>query len=256
MKKLPTPIALFWLAAVLGLAPLRQADAKPLIQIGVEVVEIDESKTRKLGVEWMEKLNLFESNVPAVLEVGKFLRSPLQADIHLLMDEGAADLLANPKLVTRDESTATFHAGGEIPYVTVSSLGNADVLFKPYGVQLEIHPQLQPDGMINLNLTAEVSSPDDQRSVSVSGTSVPGLRVRRVMSDLTLAPGSTLTMAGLIQNDKATLRKGVPGLMDIPLLGHLFSVRTRVTRRTSIVVFITPVVLEGGTGRVALSSAE
>jgi len=232
------------LIAGVGLAP-SAGQAKPLIQIGVEVVEVDESKTRKLGVQWMERIGVGEMSVPAVLEVGKLTRDALMTELHAMMENGTADLLANPKLVTRDESTATFHAGGELPYATAGSLGTVEVAFKPYGVNLKILPKLEPDGRIQLDLDAEVSGPDDQNSVTLSGNVVPGIRSRRVQSQLTLAPGSTLTIAGLIQNDRITKKRGVPGLMSIPLLGRLFYVNTQVNRRTSIVVFVTPMVLEG-----------
>ena len=57
-------------------------------------------------------------------------------------------------------------------------------------------------------------------------------------------PGSTLTLAGMIQTQKEWKRRGVPLLMDIPALGYLFSKKSEIQRRTSIVVFITPVILE------------
>jgi len=230
----------------LVLLPITQSlHAKPLIQIGVEVVEVDETKTRKLGIEWMSRLGLAEMNVPAVFEVGRLTRDALQTEIHAMMEKGTADLLANPKLVTRDSSTATFHAGGELPYATSGTLGTVEVAFKPYGVNLSILPRLQDDGRIQLDLDAEVSGPDDQNSVSLSGNIVPGIRSRQIRTKLTLAPGSTLTIAGLIQNDRITKKRGVPGLMHIPLLGRLFYVNAQINRRTSIVVFVTPIVLEG-----------
>jgi len=226
-----------------GLPPI--ALAKPLIQIGVEVVEVDEAKTLKLGVDWMETLGLREMNVPAVFKVGTITRDALFADIHAMMQHGTADLLANPKLVTRDGTTANFHAGGELPYATSGSLGTVQVEFKPYGVTLKISPHLETTGEITLNLDAEVSGPDDQHSVTLAGNTVQGIRSRQISSQLTLTQGSTLTLAGLIQNDRVTTKKGVPGLMDIPFLGRLFSVTTKANLRTSIVVFVTPMVLEG-----------
>jgi pilus assembly protein CpaC len=219
---------------------------KPLIQIGVEVVEVNETKNQKLGIEWMEKIGLREMDVPAVFKVGQITRDALRADLHFLEERGAADLLANPKLVTRDSSTATFHAGGELPYATSGSLGTVQVEFKPYGINLNIYPKLEETGEITLNLEAEVSAPDEQNAVSLAGNIVPGIRSRKITSQLTLVPGSTLTLAGLLQNDKVRRKKGVPGLMDIPILGRLFYANTLTARKTSIVVFVTPTVLEGG----------
>jgi pilus assembly protein CpaC len=237
----------FWISlAFMLLCSVPQISfAKPLIQIGVEVVEVDEQKTLNLGVDWMEKLGLQELNVPAILKVGTVTRDALFADLDAMLDHGTANLLANPKLVTRDGSTANFHAGGELPYATSGSLGTVQVEFKPYGVTLKISPHLEINGEITLNLDAEVSGPDDQHTVILSGNTVQGIRTRQISSQLTLTPGNTLTLAGLIQNDKVDHKKGIPGLMEIPILGRLFYVNTKADERTSIVVFVTPMILEG-----------
>jgi len=217
--------------------------SKSLIQIGVEVVEVDEQKTQDLGVEWIHQFHIQESNIPSFFTVGTFARSQIFADLQALEQHGAADLLANPKLVARDGTTANFHAGGELPYAIAGTLGTVTIEFKSYGINLKISPHLETSGSIAMTIDAEVSSPDSQNSVTLAGTTVPGIRSRTVSSQLILAPGSTLTLAGLIQNDKEWSRTGVPGLMHIPVLGYLFSHKTQTNRRTSIVVFVTPTVI-------------
>jgi len=221
------------------------ADNKSLIQIGVEVVEVDEQKAQNLGIEWLSTLHISESSVPALLTLGTFTRDAIFADLTFLEAHGAADLLANPKLVARDGTEASFHAGGELPYATASTLGTVTVVFKTYGVDLKVNPHINEEGQIEISVDAAVSGPDEQNAVTLSGNVVPGIRSRQVTSQLTVAPGGTLTMAGLIQNEKEWARRGVPGLMHIPLLKYLFSRKVEFNRRTSIVVFITPTVLEG-----------
>ncbi len=216
----------------------------PLIQIGVEVVEIDEQKATNLGVQWLAKLHVEEKSVPSFFRVGTFDREKLFADIRFLEESGAADLLANPKLVARDGTSATFHAGGEIPYATSSAAQAVSVEFKPYGVELTISPKMISPDLIDLSVEAKVSSPDTQNGVSLSGNVVPGIRSRSASSQVSLAPNSTLTMAGLLLNDKEWRRVGVPGLMHIPLLKYLFSYRVQTHRKTSIVIFVTPTILD------------
>jgi pilus assembly protein CpaC len=254
MKFPPPRMGVFFLCAVKALVvtcsgvthAVQGSKGEALIQIGVEVVEVDEQKTAKLGIQWLSALHMEEANVPAVLAIGTLTRGKIFADIDFLLQEGGADLLANPKLVTREGTTAVFHAGGEIPYIVSSGLSSATVEFKPYGVNLQINPKLDAQNQIVLNLNAEVSGPDEQNSVSLSGNIVPGILSRRVSSQLTLEPGTTLTLAGLIQNQKQWERRGVPVLMHIPILGYLFSHKVTSNRRTSIVVFVTPIILEGG----------
>lgn len=221
------------------------APSKPLIQIGAEVVEVDEQKAQNLGVQWLSTLHVTESSVPSLLSVGTLTRDVIFADLQFLEQQGAADLLANPKLVARDGTNATFHAGGEIPYAATSgSQGSVTVTFKEYGVDLKITPHVNEQGLIEMSVEAAVSGPDTQNQVSLSGNMVPGIRARHVSSEITLAPGSTLTLAGLIQDEKEVERDGIPGLMHVPLLKYLFSHKVLSHHKTSIVVFVTPIILE------------
>jgi pilus assembly protein CpaC len=236
-------------------APALPLKVDPLIQIGVEVVEVDENKTSDLGIEWLSQLKVNEMTVPALFQVGTFSRDAITATLHALMSEGAADMLANPKLVTRNGSTAQFLAGGEIPYSTAGSLGTTSVEFKPYGVRLRISPKLENENRINMDLEAEVSAPDEENSISVSGNTVPGILSRQISSQLTLEPGNTLTLAGLIQNQKQSTRQGIPILQSIPGLGYLFSHKTVTIRHTSIVIFVTPTLLDVGKKTALLPAA-
>ncbi len=242
-----------WWLGTGGRLSAAPAEKKPLIQIGVEVVEVDEQKAMNLGIQWMKSLHIEEAAVPSLFHVGTLSREAIFADLQFLEQNGAADLLANPKLVARDGTSATFHAGGEIPYATAASLGTVTVEFKPYGVDLKVSPHLNADELIELSIDAEVSGPDSQNGVTLSGNVVPGIRSRKASSELTLAPGSTLTMAGLLQNDKEWIREGIPGLMHIPLLKYLFSHKVKTHRKTSIVIFVTPTLLEAPKAPMASS---
>lgn len=227
----------------------------PLIQIGVEVVEVDEQKAANLGIQWLGQLHVQEKSIPAFLDIGTLAREAVYADLKFLEQQGAADLLANPKLVARDGTSATFHAGGEIPYATTASQGSVSVEFKSYGVNLRVKPHVNSKELIELSVEAEVSGPDTQSSVTLSGNAVPGIRSRRASSEITLAPGSTLTLAGLLQNDKEWTRQGIPVLMHIPVLKYLFSHQVRSHRRTSVVIFVTPSILEAPRPPVAYKPA-
>jgi pilus assembly protein CpaC len=243
---------------LLGFVVVRQAqaaDTKPLIQISVEVVEVDQQKSMNLGIQWLSTLHVQEGNVPSLLTVGTLSRDAIFADLQFLEQNGAADLLANPKLVTRDGTEATFHAGGEIPYATAASLGTVTVVFKPYGVDLKINPHLNEQDQIELSVDAEVSGPDAQNAVTLSGNVVPGIRSRKASSQITLSPGSTLTLAGLLQNDKEWTRDGIPVLMHIPVLKYLFSHKVISRRKTSVVVFVTPTIIEAPKAPVAFHPA-
>ncbi len=221
------------------------AGSRPAIEVKVEVTEVDNLKASQLGVEWVDAIAVQEKTPPAVVSLGSFERlTAIHGDLHFLIEEGAAELLANPNLVTDSGTTATFHAGGEIPYVTNSSLGATHVEFKLYGVALDIKPRVVSAGLIQMQIRASVSAPDRTNGVLLSGNLVPALFEREVTSNVTVSTGSTVMLAGLVQTQKEETVKGVPFLRRLPLVGALFRWRTQTDRRTTVVIFMTPRVVD------------
>lgn len=239
-KRLLTPLLIMFAPPIRGaLVP-----PKVPIEVQVEVNEVDNSKAASLGIDWINTISLAESAPAGIVALGPIERTtPLQADVHFLVEEGAADLLANPNLVTDSGTPATFHAGGEIPYITSSSLGTTHVEFKSYGVKLNVQPTLLADGHIQMRLRAGVSAPDPSNGAQLSGNAVPALLDREVTSNVTVRPGLTMTLAGLVQTQKTEVSSGVPVLRRIPLLGALFRWRRTNFHRTTIIMFVTPRVI-------------
>lgn len=228
---------------------VRAADAAPAakktIEVQVEVAEVDNTRASSLGVSWPEAVRAEESSVPGLVSIGPLERlTRLHADVRFLMEEGAAELLANPNLVTDSGTAATFHAGGQIPYATSASLGATSVEFKPYGVVLEVRPRWLDEGRIEMKIRASVSAPDRTNGVLLSGNLVPALFEREVTSHVTVDPGQTVTLAGLVQTQSDQSIRGVPILRKIPVLGALFRWKTRSQRRTTIIMFVTPRVVD------------
>lgn len=211
------------------------------IEVRVEVTEVDNVGASKLGVEWIDQLSFAETAAQGPVSLGSIERTtPLKADVHFLIEEGVAQLLANPTLVTDSGTSARFRAGGEIPYITTGSLGTTHVEFKPYGVMLSIRPRILEDGRIRMDVETGVSAPDNSSGVSLSGNTVPALLERTVSSHVTVESGTTMTVAGLVQSQHEEVVSGVPFLRRIPLLGALFRWRRTNHRRTTIIAFVTP----------------
>jgi pilus assembly protein CpaC len=97
---------------------------------------------------------------------------------------------------------------------------------------------------INLKLTPEVSSIDPASSVTVSGISVPGFRTRRAETVVTVDPGSTLVIGGLIQRDVSEIRRKIPLLGDIPIIGQLFRSKQFTEGKTDLMIMVTPEIQE------------
>lgn len=160
----------------------------------------------------------------------------LAASLASLAQRGEAVLLAQPQLLARSGSTASFLAGGEVPYTSTDRDGASTTLFKPYGVSLQITPRIDRNGAIRSRIEVEASSID----ASMSLPSGPALRTRRASTEFNVRAGQTLVLGGFLSRERSSERSGLPLLSDIPLLGSLFSAQLAQQRDTELAIFVTP----------------
>ncbi|MEO2168487.1 MAG: type II and III secretion system protein, partial [bacterium] len=98
-----------------------------------------------------------------------------------------------------------------------------NVQYRDTGVILNILPQINADGLVNLQIRQEVSDVDE--SVT-SETGSPTFIVREAETTAVVQDGDTLLIGGIIQEGSSRSRSGIPYLMDIPVLGQLFRYET------------------------------
>ena len=136
--------------------------------------------------------------------------------------QGLIRTLVEPNLTAVSGETANLLAGGEFPIPVAEDLGKISIEFKQFGVLLNFTPIVLDPGRISLKLNSEVSAIDRTLQVRLSNTEIPGLSVRRASSTVEMPSGGSIMIAGLLQNDITSSLSGLPGLMDIPVLGALF----------------------------------
>jgi len=222
-----------------------------LVQIAIEIAEVNNTKAREVGIKWLDSMHVAEAVAPVgslnvLSDIGARTRSVMAGDIKLLLEKGAAELLANPKLIVKSGASASFKAGGEMPYIGAgSATSGPTVEFKEYGIKLEIQPTiLSGSEDIHVVLLASVSSIDYSKSATMSGNIVPGILNREVTTDVNVKGGTTITIAGLVQTKKEKVTKGIPLLGEIPILGLLFSHQKWINNKTTVVIFLTPTIYE------------
>src|SRR5437762_8292310 len=89
---------------------------------------------------------------------------------------------------------------------------------------------------------SEVSS-ENALTGGQGGTTIPSIKTRRAETTLEIPSGGTMAMAGMIQEQTKQQIEGVPGLMQLPILGALFKSRDYVNRQTELVVLVTPYIV-------------
>ena len=164
----------------------------------------------------------------------------LSSRINLMQGNGDALILASPTLIARSGGEAEFLAGGQIPLPTVSATGQQDVKFKDYGIKLRIKPVADNEGNINARVETELSQPDLSNAVN----GIPGLLSRTAQADLSMKDGETLVISGLMDSNLSKDVSEVKYLAAIPVLGHLFRNNRLRDRKTELVIFVTPKVID------------
>jgi len=164
------------------------------------------------------------------------LASSITSVINLLVQNGDAVVLAEPRLACRSGGSARFVAGGELPVPFASGLGTVSVGFKEYGVKFDVSPVASETGVIAAKIATEISAINFEIQVQ----DVPGLLKRRAETEVNLRENETLVIAGLLSDESSRSIDRVPGLGALPILGALFRSREFRDRKTDLVVFITP----------------
>ncbi len=169
------------------------------------------------------------------------------ATLQAMEQAGVIHALAEPTLTAISGKSAHFLAGGEFPYPSITSCTTTPcpptIQFQNFGVSLTFTPVVLSEGRISLNMLTEVSELNNQNTVTVAGTTVPGLSVRRADTTVEIPSGGSLAIAGLIQDETKQDITGLPGLMEVPVLGSLFRSRDFLNNKTELMVLVTPFIV-------------
>lgn len=163
---------------------------------------------------------------------------------------GVTRILAEPTVTAISGEQAKLTVGGEIPVpgsgsCTITTGGaqpvcTPGITFKPYGVFLAFTPVVLSEGRISLRLATEVTEVDLQNSFAYANVSVPGFRSRKNETTIELPSGGSIATAGLITQKSAQSITGLPGLLNLPVLGALFRSRDYLRNETELLVVVTP----------------
>jgi len=182
--------------------------------------------------------------------VGNFTTDSFELAIRALKQVQDTKILSNPKLLVTNNEEAKIHVGDTVPYIISTTSGTGenaitseDVRFVDVGLKLNVTPTINDDGFVTMTLKPEIS--EVVGSISSQGGGIPQVNKTLVETTVMVKDGSTIVLGGLRKENKTQTRKGVPVLMDIPIIKTLFSSTTDSIEATEIVIFITPHIIKG-----------
>ncbi len=256
---------------------LRRLDCEtPQVHIKVRVVEISATSSLEYGFEYTQdrsdrssllrridsKLhpkNYLDSLKPGATEFqgatltlftkGKH-SGQIDMLIRMLRESGNAEILSCPDILVAKGATATLHTGQEVPFQEVKVIGTQTqyfTRFKKVGVELKVTPKFIGANAVKLFVRPQVSSLTGWTDPAlVGGISNPIVSTRNCETTVTVESGQTLVIAGLLENRRLLLKRSVPIIGDIPLLGYLFSSTRHEIDKTQLLFFLTIDVVHPG----------
>lgn len=215
-----------------------------MVMLDVKVVELPRQRLRELGVHWQSSPDgglhagaawQLGSAGARLAQEGPVLGSGalfgmselLTARVQAMTQSGQAVLLAQPQLLARSGSPASFQAGGEVPYAFVDKEGKRTTLFKKYGVMLNVTPHIDRHGAIRAKVDVEVSSVDPSITTEVG----PAMRVRKASTEFNIKSGQTLVLGGFISHEQVDDQRGFAGI------------QKHSKRQVELAIFVTPVIV-------------
>lgn len=165
-------------------------------------------------------------------------------------------ILANPSLGAQNNVEAEVSVVDNIPITEATITGSGsdrdviqNITRMDVGVKLTMTPHIIPGGLVQLELEPSIEAVTDK---GISSDYAPTISKRKVKTTVIVENGKTIVIAGLMRNDKAEVKKKIPLLGDIPLLGWLFRWNSTEEKKTNILIFVTPTVISDSEGADAL----
>ena len=247
-----------------------QVSQRDQVLLKVTVAEVQRDVIKQLGIDLSGSVTFGTATVslnssnpfsasgssPSSNMIGTFTGNPsVTAQLNAMERAGVIHTLAEPNLTAISGETATFVAGGEFPIPSGLSCDTThsppvcqpQITFKKFGVSLVFTPVVLSEGRISLKVMTEVSdiSTDHAMPLQTAGfsSSVPSIITRRADTVVELPSGGSLALAGMIQQKSQQSINGMPGLLQVPILGALFKSRDYLNHQSELVIIVTPYVV-------------
>jgi pilus assembly protein CpaC len=245
------------------------------VMLKVTVAEVARSIIKQMGIDLSANLNygtavVSYNNANPFTALGRALvanntatssfggKPSIQATLRAMESAGVVRTLAEPNLTAISGESATFIAGGEFPIPAgyscdpTTHVCTTQISFKKFGISLNFTPVVLTEGRISLRVMTEVSELANDNSITLSqsvtastvnSVTIPSIKTRRAETTLEIPSGGAMAMAGLIQDQTKQAINGMPGLMQLPILGSLFRSRDYVNNQTELMVLVTPFIV-------------
>ncbi|WP_335900789.1 pilus (MSHA type) biogenesis protein MshL [Shewanella algae] len=194
------------------------------------------------------------------------------AMITLLDTQGDVDVLSSPRVTASNNQKAVIKVGRDEYFVTdVSSttvasttpVTSPEVELTPFfsGIALDVTPQIDKDGSVLLHVHPSVTDVKEQKkSIKISDSSLDlplaQSEIRESDTVIKALSGDVVVIGGLMKSENTEVVSKVPLLGDIPFIGEAFTNRSKLKRKTELVILLKPTVVVDGTWQKELQRSQ
>lgn len=177
------------------------------------------------------------------LDTALFSADQFEVILSALSVQDDIKLVSNPTVVTLNNTQAKIAIGERYPipeYTFNSETGERqldNINYEDIGITLDVTPQVNSAGFINLEIVPEVSSSDS--FAIIENTEIPVIESRRTETTIMIKDGYTLAIGGLVENTTVNQDTKVPVLGSLPGIGRLFSSESDSVSQRNLIIFIT-----------------
>ena len=213
------------------------------VRVRLRVEQVSESDLANLGINWKLGLGGVEvGQTDGNLTVGyapSLNPASIQVALNTARTKGTGKTIIDSNFLTLSNKDTNFNNGGELLFPATNTVVNGATVTAPgqtysYGLGIKVRPRVAPDGTITLTLDTTLgSSPSAGPLASINQT-------KQTLQNTVMArPGETVVLGGIVSTTDDQSRRGVPGLMDIPVLGQLFGTSNKTSTRTALLFLLT-----------------
>ncbi len=241
------------------MSAIRKLDVIPLqVLVEVSIIEVQLTGELSYGLQWFFKNSVGDSKTglgalfplsvdPSFSYTILNNNGEVRAILNLLAAESKLDVLSSPSLLVQDNHTAIIKIGDQVPIRTsettslstsgIDPLITSQIQYLDTGVSLEVTPRVNQGGLVSLEISQDVSDVDETTTSDIDS---PTIFQRLITTTVAVQSGETIILGGLIRENKSESETGIPGLRSIPGIGRLFGSKTTSSRRTELIILITP----------------
>jgi MSHA biogenesis protein MshL len=173
--------------------------------------------------------------------------------IELLKTQGKTKIISSPKIATLNNQRAIIKVAREdVAFETTTTIASGSpaqtssiVRYVTIGLMLDVMPQIDGKGNIILNVHPVLTEKVGEQVSKTGDASAPVIDVRETDTMVRMKDGETLIIGGLIKDREKKSESGVPGLMNLPIIGKFFKMKEVSTTRNELVIFLTPRIIYG-----------